>query len=325
MSTGIARLDSMLGEGGLLQGQHGAGHAARPAPASRPSPRSSATPTCRRGERAIYFAFEESAADIVRNMASVGIDLQPWVDDGLLTFHCFRPSLLGLEAHLLAMQDLVDDFDPAVVVKDPVSDLLRVGNDAEVSALLTRQVDFLKGRGVTALFTTPEPRDDSRRRRPAPRVARRHLAAPEDDGGQRRAQPRALRPQVPRDGPLEPDPGVPPHLDGIELADVYVGPARRPHRLGPPGPGGEGAGRRDSPQGRPRPAARSSWTGSGPVGRGPDRRPLARLRDRGSGGRPPARRRIDRLGRPGQPAGRAGPAAPGRHADCARRERGERR
>jgi circadian clock protein KaiC len=102
----------------------------------------------------MYFAFEESEAEIVRNMSSVGLDLMQWVDAGLLQFHCFRPSLLGLEAHLFVMQKLVGEFDPAVVVKDPVSDLLRVGTGADVSAMLTRQVDFLKARGVTALFTS---------------------------------------------------------------------------------------------------------------------------------------------------------------------------
>ena len=153
MSTGIARLDSMLGQGGyykgstvLVTGTAGTGKSTLAAQLCEA--------TCRGGDRAIYFALEESAADIVRNMASVGIDLQTWVDEGLLRFHCFRPSLLGLEAHLLAMQDLVEEFKPAVVVQDPVSDLLRVGNDSEVAALLTRQVDYLKGRGVTALFTT---------------------------------------------------------------------------------------------------------------------------------------------------------------------------
>jgi circadian clock protein KaiC len=109
--------------------------------------------TCARGERAMYFAFEESEAEIVRNMASVGIDLKRWVDAGLLQFHCFRPSLLGLEAHLFSMQKLVAEFDPAVVVKDPVSDLMRAGPATEVAAMLTRQVDFLKARGVTAMFT----------------------------------------------------------------------------------------------------------------------------------------------------------------------------
>jgi circadian clock protein KaiC len=110
--------------------------------------------SCGRGARALYFAFEESQAEIVRNMSSVGIHLQRWIDAGLLQFHCFRPSLLGLEAHLFAMQKYVREFDPAVVIKDPVSDLLRVGTGMDVSALLTRQVDFLKSRGVTSLFTS---------------------------------------------------------------------------------------------------------------------------------------------------------------------------
>src|SRR5687767_12769085 len=94
--------------------------------------------TCRRGDRAMFFAFEESEAEIVRNMSSVGLDLAQWVDAGLLRFHCFRPSLLGLEAHLFEIQKLVGEFDPAVVVKDPVSDLLRIGTGADVAAMLTR-------------------------------------------------------------------------------------------------------------------------------------------------------------------------------------------
>jgi circadian clock protein KaiC len=110
--------------------------------------------TCRRGDRALYFAFEESEAEIVRNMASVGIDLRQWIDAGLLRFRCFRPSVLGLEAHLFEVQKQVIDFDPAVVIKDPVSDLLRIGTQTDVSAMLTRQVDFLKSRGVTTLFTS---------------------------------------------------------------------------------------------------------------------------------------------------------------------------
>ena len=72
-------------------------------------------------------------------------------------FRCVRPSLLGLEAHLAAMQELVEEFDPAVVVVDPISDLGAVGTDRNVSAMLTRQVDFLKGRGVTAMFTSLGP------------------------------------------------------------------------------------------------------------------------------------------------------------------------
>jgi circadian clock protein KaiC len=153
VSTGVARLDAMLGDGGffkgstvLVTGTPGTGKSTLAA--------QFCDATCRRGERAMYFAFEESEAEIVRNMLSVGIDLRHWIDVGLLQFRCFRPSVLGLEAHLFSIQKAVTAFDPAVVVKDPVSDLLRIGTDADVSMMLTRQIDFLKAKGVTALFTS---------------------------------------------------------------------------------------------------------------------------------------------------------------------------
>jgi circadian clock protein KaiC len=153
VSTGVPRLDAMLGDGGfykgstvLVSGSAGTGKSTLAA--------QFCDATCRRGERAMYFAFEESEAEIIRNMASVGINLRQWVDAGLLQFRCFRPSLLGLEAHLFAMQKFVSEFDPAVVVKDPVSDLVRIGSGHDVAAMLIRQVDFLKARGATALFTS---------------------------------------------------------------------------------------------------------------------------------------------------------------------------
>jgi circadian clock protein KaiC len=152
VSTGVARLDSMLSDGGfykgstvLVNGTAGTGKSTLAA--------QFCDATCRDGKRAMYFAFEESEAQIVRNMDSVGIELRQWVDAGLLQFRCSRPSLLGLEAHLLAIQRFVGEFDPAVVVMDPVSDLLRIGSGDDVSAMLTRQVDYLKARGVTTLFT----------------------------------------------------------------------------------------------------------------------------------------------------------------------------
>jgi circadian clock protein KaiC len=153
ISTGVARLDVMLGDGGyykgstvLVNGTAGTGKSTLAA--------QFCDAACRRGERAMYFGFEESEDEIARNMSSVGIDLAQWVDAGLLQFRCFRPSVLGLEAHLFAMQKSVNEFDPAVVVMDPVSDLLRIGSVSDVSALVTRQIDFLKGRGVTALLTS---------------------------------------------------------------------------------------------------------------------------------------------------------------------------
>jgi circadian clock protein KaiC len=153
VSTGVARLDAMLGDGGFYKGSTvlvsgGAGTGKSTLAAQF------CDATCRRGERAIYFAFEESEAEVVRNMSSVGIDLAQWTDAGLLQFRCFRPSLLGLEAHLFALQKYVSEFHPAAVVVDPISDLLRVTTEGEFSAMLTRQVDYLKAKGVTALFTT---------------------------------------------------------------------------------------------------------------------------------------------------------------------------
>lgn len=153
LSMGVPRLDDMLGGQGvyrgssiLVSGSAGTGKSTLAA--------QFCDAACARGERALYFAFEESQAQIIRNMGSVGVHLARWVDEGLLQFKCLRPSLLGLEAHLSAMQDVVGDYDPSVVVMDPVSDLLTAGLSRDVSAMLTRLVDFLRVRGVTALFTS---------------------------------------------------------------------------------------------------------------------------------------------------------------------------
>ncbi len=151
VSTGVERLDAMLGGLGpyrgssvLVGGTAGTGKSTLAAQFCEAA--------CQRGERAIYFAFEESEDQIIRNMASVGMDLARWTQAGLLKFRCVRPSLLGLEGHLLAMQTMVDDFAPSVVVLDPISDLL--GAERDVRAMLTRQIDFLKARNVTAMFTS---------------------------------------------------------------------------------------------------------------------------------------------------------------------------
>jgi circadian clock protein KaiC len=153
MSTGVDRLDAMLGGSGVYRGSSvlvsGTAGTGKSTVAAQ-----MCDAACQRGERALYLGFEESEAQIVRNMGSVGMDLRRWVDAGLLLFHCVRPSLLGLEAHLSAMQTLVSEFDPSVVVTDPISNLAGVGDSSDVSAMLTRQVDFLKSQGVTAIFTS---------------------------------------------------------------------------------------------------------------------------------------------------------------------------
>jgi circadian clock protein KaiC len=129
ISTGIARLDGMLGGEGVYRGSSvlvsGAAGTGKSTIAAQ-----FCDAACARGERALYVAFEESAPQIIRNMGSVGIDLERWIRAGLLQFHCVRPSLLGLEAHLFAIQKLVTELEPALVVMDPISDLMGPGGDS---------------------------------------------------------------------------------------------------------------------------------------------------------------------------------------------------
>jgi circadian clock protein KaiC len=150
--TGIADLDEMLegkgyfrGSSILVSGMAGSG---KSTVASQ-----FADATCAAGGRCVYFAMEESQHQIVRNMRSVGIDLQKWIDKKLLRFSARRPSLLGLESHLATMYRDVTDFDPVAVVIDPMSALLSAGATGDVHSMVLRLVDFLKARGVTALFT----------------------------------------------------------------------------------------------------------------------------------------------------------------------------
>jgi circadian clock protein KaiC len=153
VSTGVARLDAMLGGKGLYRGSSvlvsGTAGTGKSTLAAQ-----FCDAACARGERAIYFAFEESQDQITRNMSSAGMNLAPWVEQGLLRFRCVRPSLFGPEAHLAAMQGLVDEFRPTTVVVDPISDLLGIGTVRDVSEMVTRKIDFLKAKGVTAMFNT---------------------------------------------------------------------------------------------------------------------------------------------------------------------------
>jgi circadian clock protein KaiC len=153
VSSGIARLDTMLGGQGffrgssiLVSGMAGTGKSSISA--------HFADATCRRGERCLYFALEESPQQIVRNMRSIGLDLEPWVKGGKLIFQSSRPTLFGLEMHLTTIFRAVTEFAPTSVVVDPLSNLASIGSYVEVMATLLRLVDFLKSRQVTALFTS---------------------------------------------------------------------------------------------------------------------------------------------------------------------------
>jgi circadian clock protein KaiC len=109
---------------------------------------------CRRGERCLYFGFEESESQMVRNMRSIGLDLAPWLTKGLLRFHATRPTAYGLEMHLAVLHKLVGEFEPRVVIVDPISTFLGAGLSGEAESMLMRLIDFLKSRQITAVFTS---------------------------------------------------------------------------------------------------------------------------------------------------------------------------
>ena len=153
ISTGIKELDNMLdgkgfyrGSSVLLSGTAGTGKSSLSA--------AFVDAACSRGERCLYFAFEESTSQILRNMRSIGIDLTPHVKKGLLQFHVARPTTYGLEMHLVNMYDLINEYHPDVVVLDPITDFFAIGTQAEVKATITRIIDFLKTRQITGFFTS---------------------------------------------------------------------------------------------------------------------------------------------------------------------------
>jgi len=156
VSSGVLSLDAMLsGEGYyrgstiLVSGTAGTGKTSLAA--------HFLDAACRRGERCLCFLFEESPAQLIRNMRSIGIDLEPWVTAGLLQFHADRPSRYGLETHLVTMHQAVADFKPAVAMIDPVTNLMTVGTYADVQAMLTRMIDHLKTENVKAMLTSLMP------------------------------------------------------------------------------------------------------------------------------------------------------------------------
>ena len=152
ISSGIPRLDAMLGGKGyyrgssiLISGTAGTGKTSMSS--------HFVDAACRRGERCLYFAFEESQAQIIRNMKSLGLDLQQWVTAGLLHFIPARPTQYGLEMHLVAMHKKVEELRPDVVVIDPISNLMGAATQPEVQGMLCRLIDFLKMNNISALCT----------------------------------------------------------------------------------------------------------------------------------------------------------------------------
>jgi circadian clock protein KaiC len=153
MSSGIERLDTMLGGRGFFRGSSilltGTAGTGKSSFAAR-----FVDSACSRGERCIYFAFEESPSQICRNMSSIGINLAQWLDTGLLHIYSGRPMAHGLEMHLLGMRKIVDEIQPNAVVIDPTSNLVNVGTSGDVKFMLTRLIDSLKIQGITSFCTS---------------------------------------------------------------------------------------------------------------------------------------------------------------------------
>jgi len=152
ISTGIASLDEMFGGKGffrgssvLISGTAGTGKTSIAA--------CFANESCVRNERCIYFAFEESPDQIVRNMRSIGIDLDKHEKKGLLKFHASRPTLHGLEMHLLVILRMVRQFKPKTIILDPITNLITVGTVSELKSMLIRLIDFLQKEQVNVMFT----------------------------------------------------------------------------------------------------------------------------------------------------------------------------
>jgi circadian clock protein KaiC len=153
LPTGVPRLDAMLdgkgylkGSAILISGMVGTGKSSLAA--------NFVDAGCRRGKRCIYFAFEEAPGQIMRNMRSIGIELEPWVKKGLLQFHATRVSEQGLEKHLLFMQQEINKFKPELVVVDAITDFTTLGGELEVRQMVLRLIDFFKMNEITALCTS---------------------------------------------------------------------------------------------------------------------------------------------------------------------------
>ncbi|HEY4177326.1 MAG TPA: circadian clock protein KaiC [Kofleriaceae bacterium] len=153
VSTGVEELDNMFDGGGyfrgssvMVSGTAGTGKSSLAALFANAS--------CARKEKTLYFALEESTAQVTRNMRSIGIDLEQWQKKKLLQIHAARPTLFGLEMHLVRMHKLVEEFQPSCVIVDPISSLVTSGTENEVKQMLVRLFDYLKLKQITCMVTS---------------------------------------------------------------------------------------------------------------------------------------------------------------------------
>ena len=162
ISTGVPGLDTMFNGGGFFRGSNilvsGTAGTAKTTIASY-----FAYEQCRKKEKTLYFAFEESPQQLIRNMRSIGMDLEPFIKKGYLQIHASRPTLNGLELHLLTLRKLIREFKPTTVIIDPISNLINIGSVHEVRSMLVRLIDMLKVNNITALFTSLNKQNDDNR------------------------------------------------------------------------------------------------------------------------------------------------------------------
>jgi len=160
ISTGVPGLNEMFQGGGFYRGSNilvsGTAGTAKTTIGCY-----FANEQCKNKEKTIYFAFEESPHQLVRNMRSIGIDLDEHIKKGLLQIHSARPSLNGLELHLLTLRKLIREFKPTTIIIDPISNLISVGSEHEVRSMLVRLIDMLKAHNITALFTSLNKQTDN--------------------------------------------------------------------------------------------------------------------------------------------------------------------
>jgi len=160
ISTGVPGLNEMFHGGGFYRGSNilvsGTAGTAKTTVGCY-----FANEQCEKNEKTIYFAFEESPHQLVRNMKSIGVDLEKHIKKGILQIHSSRPSLNGLELHLLTLRKLIKEFEPTTIIIDPISNLISVGSEHEVRSMLVRLIDMLKANNITAMFTSLNKQTDT--------------------------------------------------------------------------------------------------------------------------------------------------------------------
>lgn len=152
VSTGVTRLDDLAG-GGYFRGS-GILISGEPGTSKTSLAATFAAAAAARGEKALFISFDEAASQIVRNVRSIGLGLQPHIDSGHLVIHMLRAGQDLVETHYLEILRMLDAERPDCLVIDPISALLKAGGDAASYLSAERLLDTVKSRGITTLMTS---------------------------------------------------------------------------------------------------------------------------------------------------------------------------